>query len=172
MGDELHENLVSGIQRLVPLLSSLALLLLSYIPLDIGYFNNIRPLVGVACIYYWIVNRPDLFNLFSVFIIALVNDIISSGPFGSNMFCFLLMYVLTTNLQRLIYGKEFSITWYIFVALTLAVFCMKWLLVSIYYRQAMPYIILLFSYCVTVAIYPFISFIFALIQNKLLTDER
>lgn len=172
MGDDFHENLVSSLQRLTPLLFSLLLLLLSYIPLSIGYFNNIRPFIGIACIYYWILNRPDLFNLFSVFVLAIVNDIISSGPFGANLLSFLLMYILASNVQRLLYGKTFAVTWYSFMALAFAVFCSKWLIVSVYYKQAMPVVILLFSYGVTVALYPFLSFIFALIQNKILADER
>ncbi len=171
MGDELQENLVSGFRRLLPLLVSLFVLLLSYIPLNVGYFNNIRPMVGLACVYFWILNRSDIFNVFSVFILALVNDIISSGPFGSNLFAFLLMYILTANVQRLLNGKPFSLCWYGFMALSFAVFFAKWLVVSIYYRQAMPWAILLFSYSVTVAVYPFISLLFAFVQNKLIADE-
>ena len=171
MGDELQENLLSGVQRLIPLLSSLFLILISYIPLNIGYFNNIRPMIGIVCIYYWIINRPDIFNLLSVFVLAIINDIISSAPFGANLLCFLVMYILASNIQRLIFGKPFSIDWYAFMALTLAVFFFKWLIVSVYYRQAMPVVILFFSYGITVAIYPFISFIFAFIQNNLLSDE-
>ena len=46
MNDEWSENLTLYFQRLLPLLFSLLLLFVSYIPLDLPIPNNIRPAVG------------------------------------------------------------------------------------------------------------------------------
>ena len=87
MNDEWSENLTLYFQRLLPLLFSLLLLFVSYIPLDLPISNNIRPAVGMICTYFWLLHRPDVFNLLSVYLLGLTEDVISSAPFGSNIFC-------------------------------------------------------------------------------------
>ena len=109
MNDEWGETLTLYLQRLLPLLFSLLLLLVSYVPFNLPVSNNIRPAAGMICVYFWLLYRPDVFNLLSVYFLGLTEDIISSAPFGSNIFALLVMYVLVTNLSR------FSIS-YIFLS--------------------------------------------------------
>lgn len=172
MDENLNEHITSYFQRLLPLLSSLFLLLISYIPLDFSLFNNIRPAVVLICVYFWMLHRPDLFNLFSVFILGMFDDIISSAPMGSSIFVVLLMYWLINNLQRYFNSKPFAITWYGFAILSLITMLSRWLVVSIYYSRFLPLDVLFFSYLATVAVYPVISLIFAFVQNSLIQDDE
>lgn len=172
MSDELKEDIVSYLQRFLPLLSSLLLLFLSYVPLDFIIFNNIRPAVGMVCVYFWMIHRPDLFNLLSVFILGLVDDIISNVPLGANILTLLVLYVLLSNLSRFFNGKPFVVTWYGFALLSLVTFLTKWLVLSVYYSSFLPLPIVGFSYLVTAAAYPFLSLILAFVQNNLIADEE
>ena len=119
MSEDLDENITSLFQRLLPFMSSVLLLLISYIPLDFSVFNNIRPSIGLICVYFWMLHRPDLFNLWSVYFLGVIDDIISSAPFGSNIFAMLLLYVLITNTSRFFNAKPFVVTWYGFAVLSL-----------------------------------------------------
>lgn len=168
----MDENIGVYLQRILPLLTSILLVLISYIPMDFSLVNNIRPAIGMICVYFWMIHRPDLFNLLSVYILGLFDDIISSVPMGSNIFALLVLYLLVNNLQRFFNGKPFIITWYGFATLSLATFFLKWLIVSIYYGQFLPVSIAFFSYLVTIAFYPFISLINAFVQNTLIRDEE
>ena len=89
MQDEMAESVKSYFQRMIPLFFSLILIFASFIPLDFILSVNIRPAIGLVCVYYWIIHRPDIFNLFSVFILGLVEDILSSVPMGTNIFSLL-----------------------------------------------------------------------------------
>ena len=172
MSDELSENIMTYLQRLLPLLSSLLLLFLSYVPMDFLLFNNIRPAVTLVCAYFWMIHRPDIFNLLSVYFLGLVDDIISNVPFGTNIFTLLVLYLLISNLSRFLSGKPFIITWYGFAIISLVVFFTKWLILSVYYAQFLPFSIVSFSFMFTVAAYPFISLILAFVQNSLIADEE
>ena len=172
MSDELSENIMTYLQRLLPLLLSLLLLFLSYVPMDFLLFNNIRPAVTLVCAYFWMIHRPDIFNLLSVYFLGLVDDIISNVPFGTNIFTLLVLYLLISNLSRFLSGKPFIITWYGFAIISLVVFFTKWLILSIYYAQFLPFSIVSFSFMFTVAAYPFISLILAFVQNSLIADEE
>lgn len=171
MSEEWSENLAIYFQRLLPLLSSLLLVFISYVPLNIIEVSSIHPAVGMVCVYYWIIHRPDVFNLFSVYVLGLVEDIISSAPFGSNIFALLVLYLLVSNLARFLNGKPFVINWYGFALLSLVTFFSRWLLVSVYYSQFLPLPGLLFSFLFTFAAYPVLSLFNAFVQNVLMKDE-
>ncbi len=169
--DEVAENVKNYFQRLLPMFFSLFLILLSYVPLDFVLSSNIRPAIGLVCVYYWIIHRPDIFNLFSVFILGLIEDILSSVPLGTNIFSLLVLYVLLLNLGRFFNGKPFIVTWYGFAMLSLLTLFCKWLIVSIYYGQFLSLVQVVFSYCFSVAAYPILSLLNAFVQNYLLQDE-
>ena len=172
MSNGLSENIFNYLQRMLPLFSSLLLLLLSYVPLDFLFFSNIRPAVAIICVYFWMIHRPDLFNLLSVYLLALIDDIISNVPCGTNIFVLLVVYVILSNVLRFLMGKPFIVTWYGFAIVALVAFFVKWLMLSIYYGQFLPFFIVCFSYLVTVVTYPFVSLILAFVQNNLIADEE
>lgn len=171
MSDDLDENINSLFQRMLPLLSSVLLVMLSYLPLDILFLNAIRPGIGLICVYFWLVHRPDLFNLWSVFCLGLIDDIISSAPVGSNVFAMLMLYVFVNAASKFLTAKPFVVLWYGFVALSAATMLTRWLVVSVYYSQFLPLSGLLFSYVMTVFYYPLLSLLLASIQNKLIQDD-
>lgn len=170
MSDELNENITSLFQRFLPQISSLLLLFLSYIPADFGLLSNIRPAMGMICAYFWMLHRSDLFNLWSVYLLGVVDDIVTSAPLGSNVFSLLVLYVLINNMSRFFNAKPFAVTWYGFMLLALLSMFARWLLVSVYYKQFLPVDLAFFSYLVTVAAYPLISLLLAYIQNTWIQD--
>ena len=172
MLDDWKENLVSYMQRLLPLISSLVLLFISYTPLAFFPGHNIRPAVGFVCAYYWLVHRPDLFNLVSVYFLGLVDDVISNVPFGANIFSMLVLYILLNNLVRFFNGKPFVIVWYGFIVMVFVAFFTKWLVLSIYYAQFLPFSIVFFSFLFTAAVSPFLSLLLAFVQNNMIADEE
>ena len=171
MSDELDENINSLFQRLLPLLSSVCFILLSYLPCDFMFLNSIHPAIALVCGYFWLVHRPDLFSLGSVFLLGLIDDLISSAPMGSSIFAMLVLYALTNAASRFLTAKPFVALWYGFMVLALVTMLSRWLVVSVYYSCFLPLGILLFSYLVTVFCYPLVSLLLAFVQNKLIQDE-
>ncbi len=172
MSEDIDQNITTLFQRILPLATSVLLLMISYIPLDFSLFNNIRPAIGIICVYFWVIHRPDLFNLWSVYFLGLLDDIISASPFGSNILALLVLYVLINNSSRFINAKPFIVTWYWFALLSLVTMLARWLVVSVYYSQFLPLTILSFSYLVTAAAYPLVSLLLAYIQNRWIQDEE
>ncbi|MBR2033815.1 MAG: rod shape-determining protein MreD [Alphaproteobacteria bacterium] len=170
MNEDLDEKVSSLFQRLLPFLTSLLLLLASYVP--VGFFlGGISPALGIVAAYFWLQHRPDLFNLWSMFLLGLIDDFVSSSPLGSNIFEMLLLYVLVNNTSRLLNAKPFVVLWCGFAALSLVTLLGRWLVVSVYYSQFLPLSMLFFSYLVTIAIYPLVSLLLAFVQNSFMKDE-
>ena len=172
MEENLQEEISVVFRRLLPLLSSLLFLLISYMPMNYLVVGaNVKLMVGFICVYFWLLHRPDLFSLGSICVLGLFEDVLSSAPFGSNLFALLMLYVLVHNLSTFFNAKPFIFIWYGFAMLVFAVLFAKWLLISIYYSQFLPIMPILFSYLFTVAFYPLFSLINAFVQNAFIGDD-
>ena len=171
MSDELSENIVAYLQRFLPFLTSVVWILFSYVPLNFSSANILRPDVGLICVFFWSLHRSDIFNLFSVYFLGLVTDIITSAPLGSNIFSFLIMYLLVSNLAAYFNAKPFVVTWCGFALFCAFTLLGRWLLVSVYYSQFLPLSFLMFSLFFTIAIYPVVGLVNAYVQNVLMKDE-
>ncbi len=171
MNDDFNENVVPLFQKSLPLISSIVVLLLAYLPINMALFNNMRPDLGLVCIYFWVLHRPDLFNLASIVVLGLVDMVISSALPGASLLAYLTMYLLLYNTQKFFNAKPFVVIWYGFMALSLITMLIKWLVVSIYYADFLPLSVLIFTYLIGVAVYPLISIILAFVQNQFIQDE-
>lgn len=171
MREDLKDTVNSWGYRSLPLICSMIMLLFSYIPLKSELASNARPAIGLMCAYFWLVYRPDLFNAVSVFILAFITDAVSMSPIGSSLISFLLMYVMVMQLIRYLNGKPFIVLWSGLILLLAVAMLGKWAALSIYYAQPLPLGILFFSYLVSIAVYPIVGWINAMILNHYMRDD-
>lgn len=169
--EDWQEEAVSWLQRILPPVSAIIFVMFSYLPIYIKLFNNIRPDLGLVAIYFWMMYRPDLFDLKSVAVMGLIDGVMSSSMFGLGLFTYLVMYLLMSNLRKYFNGRSFIVIWYGFMAMSLAAMLLKWLIASIYYAHFLPISIVIFSYLIGAAIYPLLSMVFAFMQSCFLQDD-
>ncbi len=171
MNENWVENAGVTLRKMLPFLVSVLLILCSHLPLNFFFLKNLHPVLGAVCVYFWLQHRPDVFNLWSVFGVGLIEGFLSISPLGATIFEMLLLYVLVNASSRLLNVKPFVVLWYGFMALFFVSLFAKWLLVSIYYSKFLPLFGMFFSYLVTVAVYPFVSVLLAFVQNRLMRDD-
>ena len=172
MNEKLDEKVYSFFQKSLPLLTSVVFMLLGYTPLNLVFFNNVRPDMGLICIYFWVLHRPDLFGLLSIIVLSVVEISVSSTLLGADFFAYLVMYTLIYNVGKYFNSKPFVVIWYGFMAFSLASLLLKWLIVSFYYSKFLPISVLIFEYLIAVALYPVVSMILAFVQNKFIGDDE
>ena len=61
MRENWRETVSNWVLKGLPLFVSVLWIMLLFIPLRSDIGANARPLVGVMCVYFWAVYRPDLF---------------------------------------------------------------------------------------------------------------
>lgn len=171
MNEDLNETLRSYAQKMMPFVSSIIWVAFAYMPIDILLPTNIHANVALICVYYWVLHRPDVFSLFSVFFLGLFEDILTSAPLGSSILQLLLLYVLIGYLVKYFNGKSFELLWLWFLPLAFVVMFVRWFVVSVYYASFLPFTLLMFSFLLTAAVYPLVTLINVFIQNILMTDE-
>lgn len=165
-------EIVSGwIEKFLPLFVSILWLIVSLIPLRSDLNLTARPMIGLMCVFFWTMYRPDLFNLFSIFILGLFSDVLSIAPFGIYLLMYLLMYLAVSKLVKYITEKTFEISWIGLSLLLFAVMFIGWFVSSVYYAQFLPLKSFVFSYLLSVALYPIVAGVNAFISNVFLQEE-
>ena len=171
MSEDFDEKVATHFQRSLPVLTSLLFMLLAFVPFSFSLFYDVRPDFGLMCIYFWMLHRPDLFSLLIVVLMGLVSMAVSSSVGGSALLCYLCMYLLVYNTQKLFNAKSFVVIWYGFMALSHVSMLIKWLVVSVYYNEFLPLSMLMLGYLMGAFLYPLISMVLAFIQNRFIQDE-
>lgn len=166
-----NENIKAQLQHLIPMLSVSLFVIIFSIPLYPFVSDTIRPCVTIICAYFWLIHRPYYFAVGSVYFIGILEDVLSSTPFGINILSLLIVYVLTNIAYKYVINKSFAVVWYAFIPIAFLTLIIKWLILSIYYSQFLPFIPLFFIFLTTIAFYPIFSMINAYICEYFMQDE-
>lgn len=171
MKESLSEILILSLKKAIPLLLALFFVLAFCVPLPFPSSHYFRPDLAAACLYFWVLYRPDLFSVLSVVILGMASDGVSGTPFGLNLMAFVLMYVLTLTYGSYVNTKPFLVSWFGFAVVFLAGLFAKWLILSVYYKTFLLTEHIYLTYMATVLIYPLVARINIFVQNQYLRFE-
>jgi rod shape-determining protein MreD len=68
-----------------PFFVTMVLVLLSLVPLRIADLSPIVPALALIGVFFWSVHRPDLMPIWAVFLIGLVQDILTGSVIGPTL---------------------------------------------------------------------------------------
>ncbi|MBR1398797.1 MAG: rod shape-determining protein MreD [Alphaproteobacteria bacterium] len=172
MEDNAAEKLrMFGIHR-IPLIVTLLLLFVFYMPvksLELGCFH---PSIGAACVFYWAMNRGQFFGYASAFIVGFIIDIYSTMPFGCSMLMMLMIVVMVNIMKAYVYPVSFAGRWVEFILVCLVISAIKYLLICIYYGEMFSLKEIVLNLLSTVMFYPLIAYINLFVQQKFLPPEK
>ena len=98
-------------RQLTPSMLTLILVVIGVVPLRILEFSTVMPLLPLMAVYHWAVFRPRLLPAYAVFLIGILQDILTGAPIGVNALVFLLVYGAVLSQKRFFTGKSFLILW-------------------------------------------------------------
>ena len=172
MKESLREILNGYFKKTIPLLTTLFLVLIGFVPTHLPFSHFLRPDLALICLYFWVLYRLDLFGVLSVIVLGLVVDSLSGAPFGMNICVLVFAYILTITYGSYVNTKPFLISWIGFAIVCFLALLFKWVSFSIYYKTFLSFGHILMSYLVSILIYPFIAQLNIFIQNAYLKDEE
>ncbi len=149
------------VRSLFPFLITLMLVLAMALPLPAPSISHIMPLLPMIAIYYWIVHKPDLFPIWAVFVIGLIQDLLSGGPIGVSCIAYLWIYALVNGFRRRFASASFARVWHLFMLIAASAFVVIWLLNCLSLLTLVDPRPLLFQFLLTVAVYPCFAWLIA-----------
>ena len=157
---------------LVPLISTLVLVILLYLPRGDSYWNFLRQAPFYAGIYFWQSQRPDAFNFISAFILGIFADVMGGVLLGINILSFLLLYLVSNYLSERFNIKKFSYSWLLFSVALLVTMLFKGMIISIFFRQLLPLNILGIEFLLTLSVYPLLARAYIWVERRFIHLEE
>jgi len=145
---------------LVPGLLSLALLLVSAVPVPIPGYRVVAPSLLLMAVYHWTIYRPTLLPPPAVFLLGLGYDILAGTPFGLSALTLLLVHTLVTTQRRFFLGKVFPIVWWGFALVAVATFLFLWIAGSVIAGGMLDPRAFAFQCLLTASLYPLAAGLF------------
>ena len=158
-------------RRLFPFAFSVLLVVLSVVPLPVPGYGLVVPSFGLMAVYYWAVHRPDLLPAPAVFVLGLLEDILSGAPTGLNTLVLLLVYGVMRNQRRPFLGKPFAVMWFGFLVVAPAAIFAEWLFSSALAGRLIPAQTASVQLLLTVALYPWLTWLLAAGQRAFLRRD-
>lgn len=156
-----------GLRGMLPVLSAFILMLFVYLPFHIPLVESFIPHLTLIAIYYWSVFRPDLMPVWAVFVIGVLQDVISGGPLGMTALLLIFVRQLVTLQGRKFLERDFLFNWLIFSFIAAAFGVSAWILASFYLGTSSLFFSILGQTFLTIAIFPLLYWILGGIRKRL-----
>ncbi len=155
-------------RRLTPFLLTLMLLIVALVPFHVPGLSRVTPLLPLIAVYHWAVYRSENFSALAVFLIGVVQDILTGVPLGTFTLVFLFVYGLVLSQHRYIAGKSFLVVWLGFALLAAGACLAVWVLTSTGGMGIVEPAAAAFQYLLTIAAYPVIAWLLLRWQRAVL----
>ena len=155
-------------RQLTPLMLTLALVIINVVPLHIPGFSRVAPLLPLMAVYHWAIFRPRLLPAYAVFLIGILQDILTGAPVGVNALVFLAGYGAVLSQKRFFIGKSFFILWLGFALIAAVAAAINWLAVSILSATLVEPQTVFFQYLMTLGFFPAVAWFFLRWQRAFL----
>ncbi|MFN4311896.1 MAG: rod shape-determining protein MreD [Ferrovibrio sp.] len=154
------------IRALLPIISSLALVLFGLLPLGLPHFDVVGPAFALMAVFYWSIFRSDLMTMTGAFAIGLLLDLLSGGPLGLNALVLLLAHELGVSQRRVFLGSSFLVNWAAFALVIAAVLPVCWALISLLHWQMLPVTPLVAQLLLSLALYPAVYWLLSRLERR------
>ena len=155
-------------RRILPVAITVILAMAASVPLHVPGFYAVAPAVTLISVYYWTIFRPDLMPASAIFAIGLFQDVLSGAPLGVNALVLLLVFAVVLGQRRFFLGKSFLVMWWGFALIVVGSLAVTWMVLSSLEGRALDPMPALFQGVVTLAVFPFLTWIFIRSQQALL----
>ena len=128
------------------------------------------PILPLVIIYFWSIYGSDYMPAPSVFIIGLLQDLLTGGPLGLWAGVYLLTQFIVLTQRSYFAGREQKVVWIGF-GFALASACLiVWLVMSLMSGQVLPVGVLLAQMVATFFMYPVLSIVFNELHRRVLVE--
>jgi rod shape-determining protein MreD len=158
----------SNLARLWPLFTTLAMGLLTIIPLHIPGYAALAPAFTLMAVYHWTIYRPDLLPPFGVFLIGLAEDLLSGAPIGVSALLLLLARHIVLKSRRQFVNCSFAFIWAGFALLALCCMGGLWAGNCLLQLAFFDFRTTVFRLVLTVTVFPVASYALGRSQRALI----
>lgn len=170
MGQD-HKSEV-GFRGALPFISTLVLLLLMQIQYRLIFIDNLLPFLSLIAVYYWSIFKPRLMPVTAVFLLGLLQDILTGGPLGMMALLLIVVRIFVVHQSSRFLEREFLFNWLVFIVVALVFGFATWTVASIYLKETQNFWDSFGQSIFTIAIFPAVALCLRWVRSLLVTENR
>ena len=163
----LSTGLGRAVWHAVPALVVLALTLSTMVPIDLGAGWLVAPNVAMIAVFFWTIYAPQFYSPLAIFSSGAAIDLLGAGPLGFWPLVLLTLYALTASQREFFIGRSVLGLWAGFGIFASLVSGFAWVLACSYNSQWLEPGPILWQAVVTIAAFPILARMFALMKRQL-----
>ncbi|PQA87340.1 hypothetical protein [Hyphococcus luteus] len=128
------------------------------------------PILPLVIVFFWSVYGPDYLPPLSVFMIGLLQDLLTGGPLGLWPAVYLVTQYIVMSQRAYFLGREQKVVWLGFALASAGAGLILWLVMSLMSGVLLPVRHLLLQFAATVLIYPLFGIAFGELHRRVLVE--
>lgn len=156
------------VMMLLPFVIGVICVFFSFVPVGRIFGTSVMPAFALMAIYYWAVVRPEMFPVYAVFLVGLLSDLLSGGPFGLWAFIYVLTYAVVLTQRFLAVNAPFSVFWFGFLLAAAFAGLTSWIVASLIHGVFISVRPIFMHMLATVLVFPVLAFLFGRIERRIL----
>jgi rod shape-determining protein MreD len=156
----------------LPLLVTLAALLLALAPLNLFQGQAPAPDVVLASVFFWAIFGPQFLPAWAVFALGLTQDLATGAPFGFWALIYLVAYGFALSQRVFFFGRTVRGVWLGFIIVALVSAFVTWIVGSTYFSRWLPIEPILLQAVVSIVVFPFAAKAFFFVRGFLTTARE
>ena len=164
------ENLLRLFKAMAPTMLGVLGVLVLAAPIRLFEGFAPTPIFPLVIVFFWSVYGPDYLPPLSVFVIGLLQDLLTGGPLGLWPAVYLFTQFIVMSQRAYFLGREQKVVWIGFGFASLGAGLILWLVMSLMSGALLPVRFLLLQLAATVAIYPVFGAVFKELHRRVLVE--
>jgi len=162
------EKIDIAFRQALPFASAFLAALLMVTQTHVPFLNSVMPSLTLCVVYFWAVHRPELFGLFSAFVIGLIQDLLSGVPLGLMTLTLLLTQSGVASQSLFFRDKPFIVHWWGFAIVAAYAAILTWIVAAIVLGLVAPFSQVLISAILTILIFPLVFWMCNIIERRIM----
>ncbi|WP_417623318.1 rod shape-determining protein MreD [Paremcibacter congregatus] len=161
-----------GMRGVIPFVSTLVLILLMQLQYKVAFIDTMFPSLSLMAVYYWCIYKPQLMPVSAVFVLGLLQDIVSGGALGMMALLLILVRVFIVRQGPRLLEREFLFSWLVFIVVGLVYGALSWAIATVYLKESQHLGTAFGHSLLTIAAYPLVVFLLNRLRQLLISESR
>lgn len=128
------------------------------------------PILPLVMIYFWTVYEPEKLPSSLIFLLGLLQDALTGGPFGLWPMVYLVVQFVVLSQRSYFLGREMKVVWMGFAIVATGAGLLIWLVLCLISRGFLPLSGIMLQILVTICVYPLLGQGFRNIRRSVLQE--
>ena len=171
-GPTLGRRLDAAGRRLIPAVSTIAIVVLLAFPLGLPGGPELQQAVALVLVFFWSLYRPGSMPPSMAFLVGLFCDLLGPAPPGIAMLTLVTVNGVCARARTPLIRRGFLVVWLAFAGIAAPAFAFQWVLTTALEWRVVPATPAVFEWALAAGFYPLIAVVLIRLHGGLAAPER